>query len=120
MNRFPIGRRAFLRTGAAAVAATALPRVAFAAPRAVKIGLVAPLTGPLAIFSEQLPWTIEQIKAFTNGQVDVGGTKHPLEIIVRGQPVEPQPRGRGRQGPHPPGQGRSRDRPSRRPRRSIP
>ncbi len=89
MNRFPIGRRAFLKTGAAAVAATALPRVAFAAPRAVKIGLVAPLTGPLAIFSEQLPWTIEQIKAFTNGQVDVGGTKHPLEIIVRDSQSNP-------------------------------
>ena len=49
-----MGRRAFLKTGAAALAATALPRVAFAAPKTVKIGLVAPLTGPLAIFSEQL------------------------------------------------------------------
>ena len=55
MNRLQIGRRGFLKTGAAALAATALPRVAFAAPKAVKIGLVAPLTGPLAIFTEQLP-----------------------------------------------------------------
>ena len=89
MNRFPMGRRAFLKTGAAAVAAAALPRVAFAAPKTVKIGLVAPITGPLAIFTEQLPWTIEQIKAFTNGQVDVGGTKHPLEIIVRDSQSNP-------------------------------
>ena len=89
MNRFLIGRRAFLKTGGAAVAATALPRVAFAAPRTVKIGLVAPMTGPLAIFTEQLPWTIEQIKAFTGGQVDVGGTKHPLEIIVRDSQSNP-------------------------------
>ena len=33
MSRFPMGRRAFLKTGAAALAATALPRVAFAAPK---------------------------------------------------------------------------------------
>ena len=70
MTSFYIGdARRFLKTGVAAVAATALPRVAFAAPRTVKIGLVAPVTGPLAIFTEQLPWTIDQIKAFTNGGV---------------------------------------------------
>ena len=84
-----MGRRAFLKTGAAALAATALPRVAFAAPKTVKIGLVAPLTGPLAIFTEQLPWTLEQIKASTGGQIDVGGTKHPLEIIVRDSQSNP-------------------------------
>ena len=89
MNRFPMGRRTFLKTGAAALAATALPRVAFAAPRTVKIGLVAPLTGPLAIFTEQLPWTLDQVKAFTGGQIDVGGTKHPLEIIVRDSQSNP-------------------------------
>jgi branched-chain amino acid transport system substrate-binding protein len=89
MTSFYLRRRKFLKTGVAAVAATALPRVAFAAPRTVKIGLVAPVTGPLAIFTEQLPWTIEQIKAFTNGQIDVGGTKHPLEIIVRDSQSNP-------------------------------
>ena len=89
MTSFYMGRRTFLKTGVAAVAATALPRVAFAAPRTVKIGLVAPVTGPLAIFTEQLPWTIDQIKAFTNGQIDVGGTKHPLEIIVRDSQSNP-------------------------------
>ena len=89
MTSFYMGRRTFLKTGVSAVAATALPRVAFAAPRSVKIGLVAPVTGPLAIFTEQLPWTIDQIKAFTNGQIDVGGTKHPLEIIVRDSQSNP-------------------------------
>jgi branched-chain amino acid transport system substrate-binding protein len=89
MITFRQGRRTFLKAGAVALAATALPRVAFAAPRTIKIGLVAPQTGPLAIFSEQLPWTIEQIKAATGGQFDIGGTKHPLEIIVRDSQSNP-------------------------------
>ncbi|HXZ15792.1 MAG TPA: ABC transporter substrate-binding protein [Roseiarcus sp.] len=89
MMRTQVGRRAFLKSGAAALAATALPRVAFAAPKTVRIGLVAPLTGPLAIFTEQLPWTIEQVKAFTGGQIDIGGTKHPLEILLRDSQSNP-------------------------------
>src|SRR5271165_6461015 len=89
MTRFHEGRRAFLKTGAAVLAATALPRVAFAAPKTIKIGLVAPMTGPLAIFTEQLPWTLDQIKAATGGRIDVGGTKHPLEIVVRDSQSNP-------------------------------
>src|SRR5271165_2837684 len=89
MTTIRIGRRTFLKTGAGALAATSLPRVAFAAPRTVKIGLVAPLTGPLAIFTEQLPWTIEKIKAASGAQIDVGGAKHPLEIIVRDSQSNP-------------------------------
>ncbi len=89
MKTLHVGRRTFLRSGAAALAATALPRVAFAAPKTIKIGLVAPLTGPLAIFTEQLPWTLDQIKAFTGGQLDIGGTKHPLEIVVRDSQSNP-------------------------------
>jgi branched-chain amino acid transport system substrate-binding protein len=88
-DHIPQGRRAFLKTGAAALAATALPRVAFATPKSIKIGLVAPQTGPLAIFSEQLPWTLDQIKAVTGGQIDIGGTKHPLEIVVRDSQSNP-------------------------------
>ena len=77
MLRFPVGRRAFLKTGAAALAATALPRVAFAAPKTVKIGLVAPLTGPLAIFTEQLPWTLV-VDNTTAPMVPLGGKMAPI------------------------------------------
>ncbi|HME83465.1 MAG TPA: ABC transporter substrate-binding protein [Roseiarcus sp.] len=89
MIKFHYERRAFLKTGAAALAATALPRIAFAAPKTIKIGLVAPQTGPLAIFSEQLPWTLEQIKAVTGGQIAIGGMKHPLEIVARDSQSNP-------------------------------
>ena len=36
-----------------------------------------------------MPWTLDQIKAATGGQIDVGGTKHPLEIIVRDSQSNP-------------------------------
>ena len=68
MTTFRQGRRAFLKIGVAALVVTALPRVAFAAPKTIKIGLVAPPTGPLAIFTEHFPWTLDQIKAFTGGR----------------------------------------------------
>jgi branched-chain amino acid transport system substrate-binding protein len=54
-------RSALKGIGAAGVAAT-FGGPAFAVPRTVKIGLVVPQTGPLAIFSEQVPWVVEQIK----------------------------------------------------------
>ena len=88
MTTFRQGRRAFLKTGAAALAATALPRVAFASPKSIKIGLVAPQTGPLAIFSEQLPWTLEQIKAATAGQIDDRRDKAPAGIRGARQSVQ--------------------------------
>jgi branched-chain amino acid transport system substrate-binding protein len=89
MMNIRLNRRALMKTGAAALASTALPRIAFAAPRTIKIGLVAPQTGPLAIFSEQVPWTLDAIKAATGGQIDIGGTKHPLEIVLRDSQSNP-------------------------------
>ena len=89
MTRLTINRRGFLKAGAAAFAATSIARPAFAAPRTIKIGVVAPQTGPLAIFSEQLPWTVEHIKSVTGGQITIGGTKHPLEIVLRDSQSNP-------------------------------
>jgi len=84
-----IGRRQFLKTAALGLASTSFSRVAFAAPKTIKIGLVVPQTGPLAIFSEQVPWVIEQVKQATSGQVVINGTKHPLEIILRDSQSNP-------------------------------
>lgn len=75
--------------GAAGLAATSFSRTALAAPRAVKIGLVVPQTGPLAIFSEQVPWIVEQIKKINGGMVTINGNKHPLEIILRDSQSNP-------------------------------
>jgi branched-chain amino acid transport system substrate-binding protein len=81
-------RSALKGIGAAGVAAT-FGGPAFAVPRTVKIGLVVPQTGPLAIFSEQVPWVVEQIKKINGGQIDLGGTKHPLEIVLRDSQSNP-------------------------------
>jgi len=89
MKDLKIGRRTFLQSSAAALAGVALARPAFAVPKTIKIGLVAPQTGPLAIFSEQLAWTVEQIKAATGGQLDVAGVRHPLEIVLRDSQSNP-------------------------------
>jgi len=89
MNKITIGRRTFLMSSVATIAAATIAGPAGAAVKTVKIGVVAPLTGPLAIFSEQLPWTIEQIKAATGGQIEIGGVKYPLEIIVRDSQSNP-------------------------------
>lgn len=62
---------------------------AFAVPKTVKIGLVAPQTGPLAIFSEQVPWIVEQIMKVNGGQIDIGGTRHPLQIVLRDSQSNP-------------------------------
>jgi branched-chain amino acid transport system substrate-binding protein len=84
-----IGRRELLKSGAAVVAVTAITRPAFAVPKTIKIGLVAPQTGPLAIFSEQLAFTLEHIKKFTGGQISINGTAHPIEILVRDSQSNP-------------------------------
>lgn len=53
MSCHEISRRPLLKTGGAALAAPALmPARAFAADETFKIGLVSPLTGPLAGFGE--------------------------------------------------------------------
>ncbi len=84
-----LGRRQFLLSAAAGVASTSFAGHALAAPRVVKIGLVAPQTGPLAIFSEQVPWVVEQIKKVTNNQVTIAGVAHPLEIVLRDSQSNP-------------------------------
>ncbi|WP_172331728.1 ABC transporter substrate-binding protein [Mangrovicoccus sp. HB161399] len=81
-----LNRRALLRgaagTGlAAATASLGLPALAKA--RTVKIGFVTPQTGPLAVFAEPDGFVLDQFRRkFANG-LDIGGTAHPVEIIVK-------------------------------------
>ena len=62
-----------LHTAAASAFAVGFGKSATAATKTVKIGLVAPQTGPLAIFSEQIPWTVEQIRKATGDNIIIGG-----------------------------------------------
>lgn len=89
MDKLAIGRRAVLKTAAVGLATIAAPRLSFGAARTVKLGLVVPQTGPLAIFSEQVPFVLEQVRKATGGKVTVGGASYPLEILVRDSQSNP-------------------------------
>ena len=106
-----VSRRKVLKGGAAAgLAAASMPtlfRPAVAVPETVKIGLVGPKTGPLALFYEEMSWAIEHAKKSTGNSITINGTKHPLEIVAKDSQSNPNRASRSypraypqRQGPH--------------------
>jgi branched-chain amino acid transport system substrate-binding protein len=54
-----------------------------ASTRPVKIGWVAPLTGPLASFGEANRYTVNQMKKLFSKGIRVGRDTHPVEILLR-------------------------------------
>jgi branched-chain amino acid transport system substrate-binding protein len=78
-------RRRVLQVGGAAAVGSVLaaPAVRASSGNTIKIGLVVPQSGPLALFSEADPYVLAQAKtAFANG-IEVGGTNYAVEIIVK-------------------------------------
>ena len=87
-----ISRRRVLQGAAAGGLAASTPmlfRPAFAVPETVKIGLVGPRTGPLALFYEEMGWTIDAVRKFAGNAVTINGTRHPLEIVVKDSQSNP-------------------------------
>lgn len=84
-----VNRRSVLMGMAAAAAAPTTMRTAFAQTRTLKIGLVAPQTGPLSLFSEHIPFVLEQVKKATGGNLEIGGRRRPFEIIVKDSQSNP-------------------------------
>ncbi len=84
-----ISRRQMLHTAAAGAIAVGVGKTASATTKTVKIGLVAPQTGPLAIFSEHIPWIVEQIRKATGDKINIAGTTYPLEILLRDSQSNP-------------------------------
>jgi branched-chain amino acid transport system substrate-binding protein len=84
-----VDQRSVLKGAAVAGAAAMLARPAFAVPRTLKIGLVAPQTGPISLFSEHIPFVLGQIKRTTGGNLKIGGTNRPFEIIVKDSQSNP-------------------------------
>jgi len=88
-----VTRRQALKGAAAGVAAAATLPLSFtwamAAPRTIKIGLVQPTTGPLAFFTEHIPFVLDQVKKTYGGSIDINGTKHPYEIIIKDSQSNP-------------------------------
>ena len=78
-------RRQILTHGAATLAsAVALaPAVLRAQARPIKIGLVTPTTGPLAVFAESDGFVLAEFKKAVASGITIGGQSHPVELIVK-------------------------------------
>src|SRR6266545_327398 len=87
-----ISRRRVLKGAAAGLAAGVLAgrsRLAFAATKTIKIGLVMPSTGPLAFFTEHVPFVLTQVQKTLGGNVTIGGKPHPYEIVIKDSQSNP-------------------------------
>ncbi|WP_158243179.1 ABC transporter substrate-binding protein [Acidimangrovimonas sediminis] len=88
-------RKLLTTTGGGALALGAsqliapLARPAFAAPKPIKIGLVAPKTGQLAIFYKEVPFVMDQIQKHTGGEIEIGGQKVPYEFVIKDSQSNP-------------------------------
>lgn len=88
-------RRLLASAGAGALAfgAVQLTRpfagAALAAGKPIKIGLVAPQTGQLAIFWKEVPFVMEQIQKATGGMIEIGGQKVPYEFVIKDSQSNP-------------------------------
>ncbi|HLJ72352.1 MAG TPA: ABC transporter substrate-binding protein [Roseiarcus sp.] len=85
-----IARRTVLKGMlASGLAGVAGKNVAFAAPRAIKIGLVMPQTGILAAFCEHMPFVLAQVKKVTGDKLTINGAVHPFEIVIKDSQSDP-------------------------------
>jgi len=76
-------RRQILKTGTAATLLGMMPAVLRAQNRAIKIGLVTPTTGPLAIFAEPDTFVLGEFKKAVAGGIKIGNQTHPVEVLVK-------------------------------------
>jgi branched-chain amino acid transport system substrate-binding protein len=57
--------------------------------RAIKIGYVTPKTGPFSQFGEADDYVLGTVKEAFAGGLDVGGTLHPVDILVKDSQSDP-------------------------------
>ena len=82
-------RRQALGTAAAGAAALALPGLALAQARPIRIGYITALSGVRANFGEADNWTLDKFKAAVKGGVQIGGKSHAIEVVVKDNQSDP-------------------------------
>ena len=78
-----VNRRRLLKAGTAAAVMAMAPAVLRAQGRAIKIGLVTPTTGPLAIFAEPDVFVLAEFKKAVGSGIKIGNQTHTVEVIVK-------------------------------------
>ena len=86
-----INRRTLLTASAATgvVLATGVRSPAIAQTRAIKLGYVSPLTGPLAAFAEADNFILANFKEATKAGIKMGSATVPVEIVVKDSQSNP-------------------------------
>jgi branched-chain amino acid transport system substrate-binding protein len=82
-------RRQVLKTGAAATFLAMTPAVLRAENRVIRIGLVTPTTGPLAIFAEPDAFVLHNFRKSVGGGIKIGIKTHPVEVTVKDSQSNP-------------------------------
>jgi branched-chain amino acid transport system substrate-binding protein len=82
-------RRQILKAGTAATFMAMAPSVLRAQNHAIKIGLVTPATGPLAIFAEPDGFVLGEFRKAVGGGIKIGRKTHPVEVIVKDSQSNP-------------------------------
>lgn len=76
-------RRHVLRAGAAAAGLAAFPMLGRTQGNTLRIGVVSPRSGPLALFGEGDGWVLDQVRKQVAGGVEAGGKRWNLEFIAK-------------------------------------
>ncbi len=84
-----VSRRRVLKTGTAVAVMAMAPTILRAQGRAIKIGLVTPTTGPLAIFAEPDAFVLAEFKKAIGTGIKIGNQTHAVEVIVKDSQSNP-------------------------------
>lgn len=82
-------RRQVLGSAAAGTAALALPGLALAQSRPIRIGYITALSGVRANFGEADRWQLEKMQAIAKKGVTAGGKTHAVEIVLKDNQSDP-------------------------------
>lgn len=78
-----VSRRRALSAGLAAAGLTAFPMLARAQGHTLRIGVVSPRSGPLALFGEGDGFVLDQVRKQLAGGIEAGGKRYAVEFIAK-------------------------------------